>query len=153
MGPSITSRFLAILLSAIAMAAGLSHLFSLANKMALSGTDYFVAQRAYDGWALLGIVQVAAIAAVVWFAASLDPRMGRTPAWLSAGLMVAGLVVFFGWIFPANRATSNWTVQPENWEALRRQWELGHAINAIAYLVAFSVVVWTALRPDRLRAG
>jgi hypothetical protein len=153
MGQGTFIRILAIVLSALAMAAGLSHLFSLANKMALSGPDYFVAQRAYDGWALLGIVQVAAIAATVWLAASLDPRAGRLGAWLGASLMVAGLIVFFGWIFPANRATSNWTIQPEHWADLRRQWEVGHAINAILYLIAFCAVVWSALRPDRLRAG
>src|SRR5262245_24436263 len=96
MGHHLGLRFAAGLLTAIAMASGLAHLFAFLNKMNLSGSDYFIAQRAYDGWALLGIVQVAAIASVIWLAAVLAPDPGRRWAWASAGLMVVGLVVFFG---------------------------------------------------------
>ncbi len=39
-----------------------------------------------------------------------------------------------------NAATENWTVMPENWEALRMQWEYGHAVNAVLTFVAFVCV-------------
>lgn len=54
--------------------------------------------------------------------------------------MVATLVVFFIWTFPANQATANWTVVPENWKALRRQWEYAHATNAVLTLFALIAV-------------
>jgi hypothetical protein len=44
--------------------------------------------------------------------------------------------IFFTWTFPANQATANWTTLPENWSALRRQWEYSHAVNALVMLVA-----------------
>ncbi len=141
-------RLLAVLLTAIATSAGLAHLFAMPNKMKLSGHDYFIAQRAYDGWALFGIVMVAAITAVVGVAASLRDQPGRNWAWWSAGLMAAGLVVFFMWIFPANRQTENWTVQPDNWTALRTQWEMGHAVNAILYFAALGCIVWAVVRAN-----
>lgn len=63
-------------------------------------------------------------------------------ALIAASLTVISLGVFFGWVFPANQATANWTVAPENWETLRRNWEYGHAINAV--LVACGTIA-TAL--------
>jgi hypothetical protein len=141
-----TLRLCAVLLTAISTAAGLAHLFAMPNKMKLSGPDYFITQRAYDGWALLGIVMVAAIAATVWVAAAMRGQPERKWAFISAGLMAAGMVVFFGRVFPANRATENWTVRPDNWEVLRRQWEAGHAFNATLYFVALVFIVLAVIR-------
>ena len=59
---------------------------------------------------------------------------------------ILSLIVFFGWIFPANEATDNWTTQPEGWELLRRDWEFGHAVNAA--LVACALLA-TALATVR----
>jgi hypothetical protein len=46
------------------------------------------------------------------------------------------LVVFFLFTYPANQQTHNWTMLPDNWEALRRQWEYSHAAGAGLYFVA-----------------
>jgi hypothetical protein len=65
-------------------------------------------------------------------------RQGR-PAFLAAIatlLLVANFTVFFAWTFPVNQATSNWTVMPADWEALRNQWEYSHAVNALLAFVA-----------------
>ena len=50
--------------------------------------------------------------------------------------IILSLVVFFIWVFPGNQATANWTEMPDNWEALRRQWEYGHAANAVIVFAA-----------------
>ena len=42
-----TLFFLAIMLSAIAMGAGLAHLFELPNKINISAADYLTVQRNY----------------------------------------------------------------------------------------------------------
>jgi hypothetical protein len=42
---------------------------------------------------------------------------------LAASCTALSLVVFFAFTFPANQQTQNWTVLPENWASLRRQWE------------------------------
>jgi hypothetical protein len=42
--------------------------------------------------------------------------------------------------------TDNWTLQPENWEALRRQWEYSHAVNAGVTFLAFCLATASAIR-------
>jgi len=58
-------------------------------------------------------------------------------AGLAALLMVATLAIFFAFTFPANQATANWTTAPDDWQALRRQWEVSHAVNAVITFAAF----------------
>lgn len=64
-----------------------------------------------------------------------NPAAARA-ALLSSALIVLSLIVFFIWVFPGNQATANWTEMPDNWEALRRQWEYGHAANAVIVFAA-----------------
>lgn len=47
--------------------------------------------------------------------------------------------------FPANRATQNWTTLPENWMALRAQWEYSHAASAVLNLAALVAVILSVL--------
>ncbi len=68
---------------------------------------------------------------------------------MAAICIVASLIVFFAVTFPINRVTSNWTVMPANWEALRRRWELSHAANAVLYGVAFVVLLLSLLVEHR----
>ena len=65
---------------------------------------------------------------------------------------LAGAQALF-WIFtyPANAATVNWTVQPDDWQTLRRQWEFSHAAGALLQLTAMACLSIAALRqaPDK----
>ena len=50
-----------------------------------------------------------------------------------------------------NAATDQWALMPPNWEAMRVQWELSHAVSAILTLCALlalvrSVLVWGSER-------
>lgn len=139
-------QLVAILCVAISMAAGWAHLLEMPNKMALSRQDYLTVQQIYRGWAFLGIVVMGALvstALLTWL-----QRGEGAPFRLSllATVCVAlSLIVFFSFTFPANRATDNWTVLPEGWEALRRQWEYSHATGAILYLVALLSLVFALM--------
>ena len=109
------AHFLAIVLTALAFVPAGAHLFELPNKIDLAQDDYFVVQGIYRGWALLGIFLFGALAANLVLA--IIARRQRPPFWLAllAFLLVAAtLVIFFTWTYPANQATSNWTVVPEN---------------------------------------
>ena len=131
-------QFVAVALTALALVPGGAHLFSLPNKINLSESDYFIAQSVYRGWALLGIVLIGA--ALANLALALLIRAQRTPsifALISGLCLVASLVVFFAFTFPANQATNNWTRVPADWEQLRWQWELSHAVNAVITFFAF----------------
>jgi hypothetical protein len=46
-------------------------------------------------------------------------------------------------------ATQNWTVLPDNLQALRRQWEYSHAVNAVLNFLALCLVVAASLAPRR----
>ena len=145
----LSVRLLAIVFSALALIAPAAHLFELANKIAMTKADYFVVQGIYRGWWLAGGFLLAAFVANVGLAVAT-----RHQAWAcrmavtAAILIVANLTIFFVWTQPANAATQNWTIQPENWEAMRRQWEISHAINAGVMFAAFVASVLAALKSE-----
>ena len=133
-----TAQFFALVLTALALIPGGAHLFALPNKIAMTEANYFVAQRIYDGWALLGAVLIGAILADA--VAALLTRAQMAPfvlAALATLLMLATLAIFFAFTFPANQATANWTTIPDDWQYLRRQWEMSHAVNAAITFAAF----------------
>ena len=144
------AQFLAIVLTALALVPAGAHLFALPNKIDLSQEEYFVLQSIYRGWALFGIVLFGALAANLILAVLV--RRQRAPFWLAllAFLLVAAtLVIFFTWTYPANQATSNWTVVSENWQELRLQWEYAHATNAVLTFLALCAVTLSVLLTRR----
>lgn len=132
-----TLQFIAIVLTALALVPGGAHLLALPNKIHLSENNYFIAQTIYRGWALLGIVLIGAVLANAALAVLM--RGQRAPfilALISTLCLLATLAIFFAFTFPANQATNNWTLFPANWEELRRQWEISHAVNAVITFAA-----------------
>jgi hypothetical protein len=130
-------QFLAMILTALALPPGGAHLFALPNKIHLMQADYFVVQNIYRGWALLGIVLFGAVLATLALAIL---QRGQPPfpyVLVTLLCLLATLAIFFAFAFPANQATNNWTEVPANWEALRRQWEYSHAINAAITFIGF----------------
>jgi hypothetical protein len=144
--PLKTTIFLALVLTALALAPSAAHLFELPNKIGLSQDQYFIVQNIYRGWALLGSVVIAAILINLLLVYLLWAQLpARWFALLAFVCVLGGLAVFFTWTYPANVATDNWTAVPENWRALRTQWEYSHAANAVLTFVAFCSLVWAAL--------
>jgi hypothetical protein len=142
-----TLASLAVLLTALALVPAGAHFFALPNKLAMPADTYLAAQRAYDGWALLGVLSVAAILANLDLALRLR-RRGRPAgmAWLAALLLLSGLAIFFAWAFPANQATANWTTLPPDWPTLRTAWEWSHAANALLSFAALCASLRAASR-------
>ena len=68
----------------------------------------------------------------------------RIALWIASAVIVA-LLVFFSVTFPANQATANWTVAPDNWSVLRRRWEYAHAGEALLYFAALIFLVVAGL--------
>jgi len=130
-------RFLSVLFTAVAMAAGFAHLFELPNKINLSSEDYLIIQQIYRGWALLGVVVVGALVSTLVLTVMVRENYKMFYLTLTATLCIAlSLVVFFMLTYPANQQTLNWTRLPENWQELRRRWEYSHATNAGLYFGA-----------------
>lgn len=148
--PTKMVSFCTILLTALALVPAGAHLFELPNKIGLSQEAYFTVQGIYRGWALFGVVLIGSILANTAFAILLRRQGGAFwLALLASALMVATLIVFFAWTYPANRATSNWTTEPANWRELRVQWEYAHATNAALTFLALGCVTASALLARR----
>ena len=140
------ARFLSLLFAALALAPAAAHLLELPNKIGLSREDYLTVQQLYRGWALLGVVVIGAL--VFTFAYAVMARKQREPFMLAviALLCLAGTqAVFWTLTFPANQLTANWTVLPDNWAALRSQWEYSHAASALLNLAALIALIFSVL--------
>jgi hypothetical protein len=145
-----TALFVALMATAIALGPALAHLFELPNKINLQRADYFTVQQIYAGWSLLGgllAVQFVAIVSVVLLAG--DDRLLRTLALAALACLVGAQVLFWTLTYPANTATANWTVQPDDWQALRLQWEYSHAAGALLQLAATACLGFAAVRDRR----
>ncbi|KAA5613317.1 DUF1772 domain-containing protein [Rhodovastum atsumiense] len=134
-----------IALTALALGPALAHALELPNKIGLSREAYLLVQQIYHGWALLGIVVILQILLCGVLAWRLRGRIGGSLV-LIAFLCAAGTqVVFWGWTYPANAATAQWTMLPEGWEALRAQWEYSHAAGAGLNLAALGFLLAAAV--------
>jgi hypothetical protein len=129
--------FLAIILTALALAPGAAHVLELPNKLGMSGEEYLVVQSVYRGWWSLGLLLIAALAANATLATTVRARV--TPFMLALGatfFIVAALAIFFVWTYPVNQVTENWTRLTFDWRDLRSQWEFSHAAGASVMLLA-----------------
>ena len=138
--------FLAIISVAIYLVPEGAHFFELINKMALPASAYMTVQTIYQGWALFGIAIAAAL--LLTLLHTVLTWRHTTARWLSLLsflLLATTQVVFWVFIYPMNAITSNWTVMPDNIEAVRRQWEYAHAINAGLTLLALALVIAASL--------
>jgi len=135
-------RFLAVLLTGLALIAPGAHLYELANKMLLAKSEYLVVQKIYIGWWIAGLLLPLALIVNL----ALAYREKSLLALGAATLILTNLVIFYFFTYPVNVATQNWTLMPDNWEALRRQWEYSHAVNAGITFFAFCLSIWAALR-------
>jgi hypothetical protein len=139
-------RFIGLLFTALALGAGLAHLFELRSKMKLSGKDYLTVQQIYKGWSLLGIVAV--ISLLSTFALTIITYQQQTGfVWVFLALVgiVGTLVIFWLFTYPVNKQTKNWTVLPGNWLALRRRWEFSHATAALLNLISLILLILSVL--------
>jgi hypothetical protein len=149
-------RFIAFLFVALVLGAGLARLFALPGKMALPAAAYLTVQQVFSGWALLGVAVAGALMSLGALAWQLRRRRRRACLLTLLALLaiVCDEVVIWSFAHAADRATGNWAFLPDNWLALRAQWEYAHAAGAALDLLAFAALVLSVLiaeRPARVR--
>ena len=140
-------RFVAVVMTGLALIAPGAHLYELSNKIVLARDQYFVVQSIYSGWWIAGLLLPLSFlinVALAWV--SRESRIASVLALGAALCTVINMMIFYFFTYPANVATNNWTVIPEDWETLRRQWELSHAANAGIAFIAFCLSTAAALK-------
>lgn len=141
-----TLQFLAVLFTALSLVPAGAHLMEIAGKLELGQADYITVQQLYRGWNISGIFLAGALIFGAWLA--FVSRTQAAPLWwavIGTVLMAITLVSFFIQIYPVNQTTENWTLAPENWEALRTRWEYTHAVDAVLTLGAFVAMLLASL--------
>jgi hypothetical protein len=132
-----TIYFLSLLFAALALAPAMAHLLELPNKINLSREAYLTVQQIYRGWALLGIVVAGALSSTLALTIIIRKEFKAFILALIALICIVGTqIIFWSYTYPANQVTNNWTILPDNWMELRRQWEYSHATSAILNLIA-----------------
>jgi hypothetical protein len=147
-------RFLSLLFAILALCPGMAHVLELPNKIRLSAGDYLRVQQIYRGWALVGIFVVAALASTLVLAIMVRAKPVERGFVIVALLSIAVTqVIFWGFTFPVNKRTGNWTTLPADWLALRSQWEYSHAANATLNLIAVVALILAVLSASSASAG
>jgi hypothetical protein len=138
--------FIALLATALAMAAAMAHALELPNKLRFSRDEYFVVQQTYRGWNQLGYLLAVQFAAMVVaaFTARHEPRL-LWPTIIAIAGLISAQAVFWVFTYPTNVATDNWTSIPDNWEQLRNTWEYSHAAGAALQVVSMAALIFGAL--------
>ena len=130
--------FLAVVLTALALIPYGAHLFSLPNKIGMTQEQYFIAQRAYDGWALMALVLFPADAG--------QYRVGRDAARRGAPFLAGcrGMPVHGGDARRVLRLHLSGQCGDAELDGrsgrlgrASRRWEYSHAANAVLIFASF----------------
>lgn len=141
-------RFMAILFCALALVPTGAHLLELLNKLALHADEYLTAQRLYRGWSLSGVLVYAALLSTLALAWVLRRRPGFAAALVALACIAATQIIFWSVTYPTNVATNNWTLLPQDWQALRVRWEFSHAASALLNLGALIAATLAVLSEE-----
>lgn len=145
-----TIRFTAIFFQVITLSALTAHLLEMPAKLKLTMDGYQLVQSIYRGWAWLGIFEIGAILfSVTWLIIDRKKNLSKKLLVAACLLFAISLMIFFMYTLPANNATQNWTIMPEDWEALRQDWEYSHAARAVLNLTGLSMQVFILLHKRR----
>ena len=129
--------FLSLLFVALALGPAMAHSLELLNKINLPRDNYLIVQQIYRGWDLLAIVVFRALLSTLGLSITVRRDRNAFIFALIAFLCIVGTqIVFWTYTYPTNQITNNWTTLPENWAALRRQWEYSHATSALLNVLA-----------------
>ena len=165
-------RFITITLTGLLMGATFCHVLESAAKMLYPVELYLTLHRtlyvAFGPPNVGAFIEIGAILAAL--ALVFLTRKRRPAFWLTlagAAFLVAGLVVYFVFVEPANVAMKAMSLNapPAGWTRWRDRWEYGHIARFIFQLLGFSalalsiifeisvapVTIWPSSPPRKLR--
>jgi hypothetical protein len=143
-----TWRFITLLLVALLMGMTFCHVLELPAKLQYPATLYLTLHRtlyvAFGPPNIGAFIEVGTIlAATVLVFLVYQHRPAFWLTLLGAVSLIAGLVVFFAYVEPANVALKSMTLNapPPEWTRWRNQWEYGHAAHFVLHALGFSALL------------
>lgn len=141
-------------LTFVALTLGLlfAHVLEIPGKLRLGSAQWLdVQHNLYIGFGTVGaVLEVAAIVAcwLLWLMLRRRGDNAARHALVAAIATTLALAVWVAVVAPMNAALGGWTAAtlPADWTAYRNQWETGHAVGAVLFLIAF-----IALLPSEAR--
>jgi hypothetical protein len=139
-------RFIDLLLIALTLGMTFCHALEIAGKMQLSPAEWLaVQQHLYLAFGPVGgmIELFSVVMTWVIFAMVLGRRPARTLTLVASLCATAALIVWITIVRPMNTVFNGWTatILPADWMTYRNQWEMGHAVSAALFAVAFCALV------------
>ena len=152
-------RFITILLTAVLMTMGFTHLWQLPHRMDYDGTLWLETLRFYIKFGPAGpgpVIEVAAVQSAILVAFLVRDRRPAFAWTLVAAIsLVVSLGIWWAFIYPVNTELLRWTTEtlPQNWTDFRDQWEYTHAARAGLMLVALGCLVWSVVAETPAAVG
>ena len=149
---------LGLLFVALTLGLAFAHVLESVGKVALDGTAWLTVQQTlYVAFGPIGgACEVLAIV-LAWWSVALR-RRGTAPwSWSLCGAIAvsAGVVVWATVVSPMNGVLNAWTPEtlPDDWMRVRNRWELGHALHAFLFVLAFVSLTMAHVGSEPVRAG
>ena len=149
-------RLTTLVLAALSMALSFCHVMEMPVRLAWDPLLWMQTTNFGGLYFLFGTlgaaIDVAAIlAAFVLVRLVFNRSAGRYFALAGAALMAIGLGTWFAIVAPMNATMANWTpdILPADFEAVRQQWEWGHASIAAIKFAGFTALLLSVLSETR----
>ena len=148
-------QFITIMLTAVLMTMGFTHLWQLPQRLAYDGVLWLDTLTFYVKFGPAGpgpVIEVAALLAAIILVFLVR---GRRPAFaltiVAVFLLAASTALWWTLIYPVNRELLTWTVEtlPQNWTDFRDQWEYTHSARAALMFLALGTLVAAAIIEHR----
>ena len=143
-------RLISLLCAALTSGIAFCHALELPNKMMLPADTWFnVQQMLYRGFGVkAGSIEVGAVVSSLMLLLLVGKRQAAFIWTLIASVcFVAGLVLWFSVVNPANLLVDSWTTAtlPSNWMQIRDQWEYGHVARATFFILGLVASILAVL--------
>jgi hypothetical protein len=151
-------QFFTVMFVALSMGLALCHLMEMPVRLSYEPELWISVTVVENTYRLFGTPIGAVIESLAWiFAVILAVRFRKQTkavllaAALGAAFMVLAQVSWWAFVFPVNNAMASWTpIQvPENFIALRKQWEYAHGVRAVLQITSLACVVGAILQSPK----
>jgi ABC-type Fe3+ transport system permease subunit len=140
-------RFVTVLFIVLPLSSLLWDMFEMPAMFNLSKDNYQLLQGFTNSLTWLVIFEILGVFLTVVLI-RVEKKKKRTYRNLLVALIcfAVSIALFFIFVLPADITTENWTAMPDNWDALRGQWEYATSIRALISLTGLSFLVFALLQ-------